>query len=147
MKHTGGCLCGSIRYEAMGEPTEVGYCHCRMCQKSLGGLFGVFVFFDRQKFLFTAGDPTFFRSSPLKERSFCPNCGSSLTMWNADKGNQNHVAILVGTLDHPEHFPPEKYSGSHSGIESQVPWFRIADGLPRWKTEDDPWYIPPGGKF
>jgi hypothetical protein len=52
---------------------------------------------------------------------------------------------MLGTLDHPELFPPEKYAGNHSGIESQVSWFHIDDGLPRWKTEDDPLYIPPGG--
>jgi hypothetical protein len=66
-------------------------------------------------------------------------------MWNADKAIQNHVGIMVGTLDHPELFPPEKYAGNHSGIESQVPWLHIEDGLPRWRTEDDPWYIPPRG--
>ncbi len=141
-KHTGGCLCGAIRYEVTGEPSEVGYCHCRMCQKALGNLFGVFAIFKRAGFQFTKGEAAFYRSSPHKQRSFCPNCGSPLTMWNADKSIQNQVGILVGTLDHPELFPPERYAGNHSGIESHVPWFRIDDGLPRWKTEDDPLFIP-----
>jgi hypothetical protein len=66
-------------------------------------------------------------------------------MLNADKAIQCHVGIMVGTLDHPELFPPGTYSGSHSGIESQVPWFHIEDGLPQWKTEDDQLYIPTGG--
>lgn len=144
-QHTGGCLCGSIRYEVTGEPREVGYCHCRMCQKSLGNLFGVFAIFERSSFQFTKGEPTFYRSSHAKQRSFCPNCGSPLTMWNADKAIQNHVGILVGTLDHPELFAPERHSGNHSGIESQVSWFHIEDGLPRWETEDDPSYVAPGG--
>jgi adenylate cyclase len=141
--HTGGCMCGSVRYEVAGEPMEVGYCHCQMCQKSLGSVFGVFAIFDRQGFRFTEGEPRFYRSSHAKQRSFCPNCGSPLTMWNADKAIQTHVGILIGTLDHPEHFPPERYSGNHSGIESQVPWFKMDDGLPRRKTEDDQWYVSP----
>ena len=144
-KHTGGCMCGSVRYEVTGEPRDVGYCHCRMCQKSLGNLFGIFAIFEREGFRFTKGEPAFYCSSRPKQRSFCPICGTPLTMWNANKAIQNHVGIMVGTLDHPELFPPEKYSGNHSGIESQVPWFHIEDGLPRWKTEDDPWYIPPSG--
>ena len=44
---------------------------------------------------------------------------------------------MIGSLDHPEVFPPK----SHSGIESQLPWLKIDDGLPRWTTEDDPYFI------
>ncbi len=33
MPITGGCMCGAVRYEATEPPQEVGYCHCRMCQK------------------------------------------------------------------------------------------------------------------
>ena len=143
--HTGGCLCGAIRYEVTGPPSEVGYCHCRMCQKALGSVFGVFAIFSRPGFRFTAGEPAFYRSSPPKERGFCPACGSPLTMWNADASNRPHVAIMLGTLDHPEQFSPARYAGNHSGIESALPWLHIDDGLPRWRTEDDPLYIGPKG--
>ena len=44
---TGGCLCGAVRYEVSQLPDDdVGYCHCRMCQKATGALFGYFVIFD-----------------------------------------------------------------------------------------------------
>jgi hypothetical protein len=29
----GACLCGDIRYRVTAPPSEVVYCHCRMCQK------------------------------------------------------------------------------------------------------------------
>ena len=29
---TGGCLCGSVRYELKSEPFDCGWCHCRTCQ-------------------------------------------------------------------------------------------------------------------
>ena len=67
-----------------------------------------------------------------KERGFCPECGTPLVMRDSES-----IGVLVGSLDHPEDFPPT----SHSGIESQVPWLKIADGLPRWKTEDDPYFV------
>jgi hypothetical protein len=141
-KHMGGCMCGSIRYEVSGEPSEVDYCHCRMCQKILGSVFGVFAIFERKGFRFTRGEPTFYRSSRHKQRSFCSTCGSPLTMWNADTAIQNAVGIMLGSLDCPELFPPEEFSGNHSGIESRIPWFHLEDGLPRWMTEDDPSFIP-----
>jgi len=45
-KTTGGCLCGAVRYESTKPPIWVGYCHCRMCQKAYGNLFGIFAAFS-----------------------------------------------------------------------------------------------------
>ena len=52
-------------------------------------------------------------------------------------GDSDGFGVMIGSLDHPEVFPPK----SHSGIESQVPLLKIDDGLPRWTTEDDPYFI------
>jgi hypothetical protein len=38
-------------------------------------------------------------------------------MWNADKAIQKHLGIMVGTLDHPELFHPEKLSGNPPATE------------------------------
>ncbi len=35
---TGGCQCGAVRY-ALFEMPELTICHCRMCQKAVGGPF------------------------------------------------------------------------------------------------------------
>ena len=39
MKIEGGCLCGKVRYSADAEPTFVGVCHCKNCQKQAGTSF------------------------------------------------------------------------------------------------------------
>ena len=137
---TGGCLCGAVQYEVTQQPDDsmssIGYCHCRMCQKALGGLFAYFVVFSGpnigETFKFTRGEPKYYRSSEWGERGFCSECGTPLVMRDLDS-----FGVMIGSLDHPEVFPPK----SHSGIESQVPWLKIDDGLPRWTTEDDPYFI------
>jgi len=37
MKIEGGCYCGKIRYEAVGEPMLRAQCHCRPCAYFSGG--------------------------------------------------------------------------------------------------------------
>ena len=39
MQLSGGCLCGSVRYECSTQPVIEGNCHCRDCQKSSGSAF------------------------------------------------------------------------------------------------------------
>jgi hypothetical protein len=35
-RHTGGCLCGALRYAAEGDPRFAGYCFCADCRKASG---------------------------------------------------------------------------------------------------------------
>lgn len=37
MKVGGGCYCGAVRYEAVGEPMMRAECYCRECQYITGG--------------------------------------------------------------------------------------------------------------
>ncbi|MCP4899300.1 MAG: GFA family protein [bacterium] len=127
---TGGCLCGAIRYESTEAPELVGFCHCRMCQKATGGLFLIFADFEADAFKFTRGEPRYYRSSEIATRGFCPDCGTPVTFqYDGDAG----PAVGVGTLDHPEDWPP---TWEHSGIESKVPWYEISDDLPQTTTEE-----------
>ncbi len=133
MPITGGCLCGAVRYEASEEPIYVGYCHCRMCQKAYGQTSAIMVGFEPRALRFTEGEPKYYKSSAWSERGFCAGCGSPLGM----RDEASH-AVLVGTLDHPEEWPPIT---AHSGIESQIPWDVIHDDLPRKRTEEDPLFV------
>jgi hypothetical protein len=127
---TGGCLCGAIRYESTRAPELVGFCHCRMCQKASGGLYLVFADFEGETFRFTSGEPRYYRSSEIATRGFCPECGTPIVFtYDGDTG----PAIMVGTLDHPEDWPP---TWEHSGIESKVPWYEISDDLPQTTTQE-----------
>lgn len=133
MPITGGCLCGAVQFEAAKPPSDVGYCHCRMCQRAYGQGSGIHVIFETGELRFTKGKPKYYRSSAWLERAFCSDCGSPLGARDAKA-----ESVLVGTLDHPEEWPPNQ---CHSGIESRIPWDIIHDDLPQWRTEDDPEYI------
>ena len=36
---TGGCQCGAVRYAIDAPPHHATICHCRMCQKAMGGAY------------------------------------------------------------------------------------------------------------
>ena len=131
MKWNGGCLCGAVRYEASEAPQSAGYCHCGMCQRSSGSVVTASATFPKAAFHFTRGEPKFYKSSKIAERGFCANCGSRLVYrpFHAD-----WIRVEMGSLDNPEDVPPTE----HYGIESQVLWLTIDDGLPRKRTEDYP---------
>ncbi len=135
MPSTGGCMCGAVRYEATEPPQEVGYCHCRMCQKWTGNLFFPGAGFRSAAFRFTQGEPKFYQSSVWLERGFCANCGTPVC--DRFLKGVDRVYATIGSLDHPEDWPPR----AHWGVESQVPWLTIDDDLPRMRTEEDPEFI------
>ena len=132
-KIAGGCLCGNIRFKADKKPKWVSVCHCRICQKAYGQTSATFVAFEKGELEFTIGLPKFYKSSDIAKRGFCNRCGSPV-MFSYDTLD----AILVGTLDEPDKFPP---NGCHLGIESHISWDLIHDNLPQWRTEDDPEFI------
>jgi len=125
---TGGCLCGAVRYEAGEPPYKVGYCHCRMCQKTSGAPVAVGVYFNEQAVQFTKGEPKYYRSSEVAERGFCEHCGSRLVY--RPLGTKS-VSIDVGSLDNPEVAPPQY----HIWVESQITWFTLDDELPRRSSD------------
>ena len=97
---TGGCLCGSVRYELAEAPTSYGACHCNMCRKFSGGIeLGIQVMADGIKF-----EPTetlaIYTSSDWAERGFCISCGSSV-FWRltAEGEMQGMFSIAAGSLD------------------------------------------------
>jgi hypothetical protein len=122
-KIAGGCLCGAIRYIADQSPFDAGYCHCSMCQKSLGNLFGAWVFFNQADFHWTTREPDWYRSSNTVGRGFCRTCGSPITY---QPDGVDFVTIWMGTLDDPTAFEPR----AHWHTESKIPWVDIHAKLP-----------------
>jgi hypothetical protein len=94
-KVTGGCLCGSVRIEATGQPYRVGVCHCLDCRKHHGALFHSSAIFPASA-VRIEGD-----TSDYAGRCFCPRCGSSVFGRSGDE-----VEVSLGALDQPDRFQP-----------------------------------------
>ena len=131
-KVTGGCLCGAVRYESSVPPTSASYCHCRMCQRQVGGPAGIFVSFSPDTFRITRGKLKRYQSSPIAKRGFCARCGTPLSCESIE--HPTFIAITIGSLDDPAAIKPE----AHWGVESQIGWFDVGSDLPRNKTVEDP---------
>ena len=54
---TGGCLCGAIRYESVGDPVFALQCHCRDCQRQGGSAFIAAIRVPSAGFRLTQGTP------------------------------------------------------------------------------------------
>jgi hypothetical protein len=44
--HEGKCLCGTVRYRVVGNPTVSSICHCTFCKRRTGSAFGMAAYFD-----------------------------------------------------------------------------------------------------
>ncbi|NGO53986.1 GFA family protein [Allomesorhizobium camelthorni] len=95
---TGGCQCGAVRFRAAGLG-RASICHCRMCQKAFGGLFGPLV--TAKGLEWTRGEPKRFASSNVARRGFCAACGTPLT-YEYEGG----IDVAIGALDDPNLAPP-----------------------------------------
>jgi hypothetical protein len=98
---TGGCQCGAVRFRA-AELEGAGICHCRMCQKAMGGIFGAFV--TAQGVTWTRGQPAWFASSDMARRGFCSHCGTPLAFDSYE--DDGSIELAIGALDDPELAPP-----------------------------------------
>ena len=130
MSITGGCQCGAVRFRVDGELGEASICHCRMCQKATGGLFGPYVSVTGGELAWTRGAPKRFQSSNKVHRGFCADCGTPLSY---EFDGAAHIGLAIGALDRPG----EVRLSEQLGSKARVPYFADLAGLPE-HAEDEP---------
>ena len=131
--HTGGCLCGALRYEAIGEPTGSGHCYCGDCRRASGSGFIPFMGFRADAVRFT-GEARQFHSKAANGndavRNRCAQCMS--LVFGGEIGKSDSHTIYAGTLDDPSAFHPTFAIFA----ESRPPWaiippgFKVFDRMP-----------------
>jgi len=123
--YEGGCLCGALRYSSSAAPSDTGYCHCRLCQRSTGAPVLAWASFPVEAFRYTRGEPARYASSSHGHREFCATCGTQIA-YRESKGASS-VDVNVGSLDDPAAAPPR----CHIYCASRIPWLDTRDALPR----------------
>jgi hypothetical protein len=118
-RRTGRCLCGDVRFEALGAPKWVAWCHCESCRRATGVPVTAYAGFPAEAVRFTGVPPALFASSPGVQRGFCPRCGTSLSFVGERWPGEIHLHL--GCFDDASDLVPtvEAYA------EERVPWVRL----------------------
>ncbi|EGD94405.1 hypothetical protein TESG_01923 [Trichophyton tonsurans CBS 112818] len=107
-KTTGSCLCGKVRYELEGLPTNSVLCFCDNCRKATGSICMANSWYKKEALKITQGKYNLATysdnatdSGVTLERSFCVTCGSSVVSENKGK-LPGMVIVSGGTIDFAE---------------------------------------------
>jgi hypothetical protein len=125
---TGGCQCGAVRFRVEGALVEASICHCRMCQKAVGGFFGPYVSVTNSEVTWTRGTLKRFQSSNKVRRGFCGDCGTPLTFEHADAD----LALAIGAFDQPGAVVPVEQLAP----EAAIPYFAALAALPAHPSDE-----------
>ncbi len=130
--YEGSCLCGRVRYRAIGPLGELGHCHCTDCRKSHGAAFASYVEVPWKRFTIVQGENQIqaYQAKSGTRRLFCQTCGTNITA-QSDKWEAIYVA--AGTLD----TRLEQKPLYHIWVRSKAPWYEIRDGLPQHATDPE----------
>ena len=123
----GGCTCRAVRYRMETRPLFVHCCHCRWCQRETGASFALNAMIEADRVTLLAGAPelvdTPSESGRGQKIARCPKC--RIAVWSHYAGAGPSVCFVrVGTLDQPDHLPPD----IHIFTASKQPWVVLAAG-------------------
>ncbi|CAM3300982.1 aldehyde-activating protein [Pseudomonas floridensis] len=122
--HTGGCHCGSLRYQFDAPLEDIAHCHCSICRRTSGGTVMTWLTVPLQSFQWLAGSPATYDSGQTCVRYFCGNCGAHMALFT--RNSPQEMDVVVATLDHPELAAPSR----HIWIENRLPWLHLDEHLP-----------------
>jgi hypothetical protein len=124
-RKTGGCQCGALRFETLAPLDQVYLCHCRMCQKAVGGPFAVYTKLPRAAFRWTRGQPAEWASSSLGFRQFCAACGTPVGYRYAQGEETADQYLTGGVFDDYQGIVPAVQFAS----ESRLHWMDHVNAL------------------
>lgn len=129
---SGGCLCGTVRFECEGTPRFSLQCHCRDCQRASGAPHVAAVRVSSTSFRIVKGAPRRYvakaDSGNEITRVFCGDCGTPLYVQVSTR--PDIVGVRVCTFDDPAWFQPD----ANIFVKSAQPWDHLDPGVPQFAT-------------
>lgn len=122
---SGGCQCGTVRYQVTGDPILTAICHCSMCRRANAAPVVAWAMFAESQVSFTNSPPKSYPSSPGAKRGFCGDCGTQICF--TAEYIPGLIDVTIGSLDLPDSIKPEL----HYWHSEHLAWVEFADGLPR----------------
>jgi hypothetical protein len=125
----GYCTCRAVRYRMKTKPLFVHCCHCRWCQRETGTAFALNAMIEADRVELLQGDlevvHTPSNSGKGQKIVRCSKC--RIAVWSHYAGAGDVVSFIrVGTLDQPDHLPPD----IHIFTSSKQPWVVLPAGTP-----------------
>ncbi len=128
MNINGKCLCGQIQYLFEASPSDLAYCHCSECRRTLGSAFASYARVKPGSFKWSLGEDLIssFESASTVHRCFCSVCGTHL---GGIVGEGKELSwIALGSIEGDPGVRPE----AHIFVGSKAPWHEITDDLPQF---------------
>lgn len=125
---TGGCGCGSVRFEVTAPLVAANYCHCTRCQRRSGTAASANARPQRGSFRLVSGEEKLraWRPEGGWEKLFCEECGSA--MFSRDPEDHDRMSIRMGAFDtDPGIRPIVRQFVAYAARWEPIP----DDGLPR----------------
>lgn len=122
--HTGGCLCGGVRYRIQGALRGVIACHCMQCRKTSGHHAAMTSVPAANLSLVSSHTLSWYKSSDAAERGFCRVCGGNL-FWR--EFGKDTISVTAGTLDTPTRL----CLSEHIFVADKSDYYQINDDLPK----------------
>ena len=125
----GGCDCGLVRYRMQTRPLFVHCCHCRWCQRENGASFALNALIESDRVMRLGAEPEIIdtptQSGKGQKIARCPKCRIAVwsNYWSAGPVIR---FVRVGTLDEPNHLPPDV----HIFTASKQPWLQLPADVP-----------------
>jgi len=127
--HAGSCLCGTVRFEVLGEFQRFYLCHCEYCRKDTGSAHGANLFSSAAQLRWLAGEADVTRfdlPGTRHSKCFCARCGSALPVPPVGGGP---LVVPAGSLNSPVPNRPD----AHLFVASRAGWDAALEQLPQFE--------------
>jgi hypothetical protein len=123
---TGGCFCGSVRYQVAAPLAAGQSCHCSRCRKAFSGAGSAYAEVVPGSFSWLSGEDNLgrYETAPGWGLCFCRTCGSTLCGTAAEGVH----GVTLGCVDGD----PGVRIEMHIFVGSRAPWDDVGGNAPQY---------------